>query len=161
MQFREFVLGRNRNIITSLAALSTALCLLLLAGASLSAQAKARTPAGQTQPAVRLISLEARDAETFQSDKTLEASCRKSGQNKSICLCVTYILKYEMTLSEYEVVTRLYGQTQNRQTLHQSLKNEGFKPSEIGKAEAIEKALTQAVDFDARCLAAKSYYKDS
>ena len=154
-------MGRNRNFVTSLAALCTAIILLLAAGASLPAQAKARMPAAPSQPAVSLNSLDARDAGTFQTDKTLEASCRKTGQNKSVCLCVTYILKYEMTLSEYEVVSRLYGQPQNRQTLHQTLKNEGFKPSEIGKAEDIENALTQAVDFDARCLAAKSYYKDS
>ena len=65
--------------------------------------AQARTPAAQTLPIISLDTPLARDAETFEMDKTLDAACRKTGQDKSVCLCITHIMKYELTLSEYRL----------------------------------------------------------
>jgi hypothetical protein len=101
----------------------------------------------------------ARDAETFEADRKLEAACRKSGQANATCLCVTHILKYELTLSEYRAVTRLYGQSLQRAGLRRTLREEGFSAADINRAETIERDLIQENDFAQRCSEAKAYYK--
>ena len=64
-----------------------------------------------------------------------------------------------MTLSEYQVVTRIYGQPKDRTRLYETLKNEGFNAAEIGIAEDMERSLTENKDFALRCSEAKAYYK--
>jgi len=55
----------------------------------------ANAAAAQTLPAISMNTSGARDARTFESDKALDAACRKSGQDQAICLCVTHVMKYE------------------------------------------------------------------
>lgn len=154
-------MGRHLNIKTNLAVVSFAALLVLTASAAMLSQAEARLPVAQIYPAISLNTPLARDADTFENDKTLDAACRKSGQEKSVCLCVTHIMKYELTLSEYRAATRLYGQGKDRTTLHSALKNEGVEPSEIAIAEEMERSLSQDEDFALRCAEAKTYYKTS
>lgn len=152
-------MGRHLKFKNCLAGASLAALFMLSASGTLSAQA--RSSAAQTYPVISLDTPLARDAETFQGDKTLDAACRKTGQDKSVCLCVTHIMKYELTLSEYRAATRLYGRTENRTELHNTLKNEGFKPSEISMVEQMERSLIEDKDFALRCTEAKSYYKNA
>ena len=152
-------MGRYSKKITKLMTISLAAFALSSPGTVLPLQAEASANAAQIYPAISVNTPLARDEETFENDRTLDAECRKSGQNSAVCLCVTHILKYELTLSEYQVVTRIYGQPQDRTRLYQRLKNEGFKASEIGIAEEMERSLTQDKDFALRCSEAKAYYK--
>ena len=154
-------MGQHLNIKTNLAIASAAALFILSTSAGLPTHAEARVPAAQTYPVISLDTPLARDAETFQGDKTLEAACRKTGQETSVCLCVTHIMKYELTLSEYRAATRLYGRTGDRAELHGTLKSEGFKPSEISMAEQMERSLIEDKDFALRCTEAKAYYKNA
>ena len=115
----------------------------------------------QTIPAITSLRSTGRDASTFQSDKALEAACRKSGQDKAVCLCVTYVMKYEMSLNSYRAATLLYGQSGDRSRLHNALSREGYSKSEIELAEKMERILTRANDFAMRCAKAKAYYRTS
>ncbi len=152
-------MGRYSNKITKLMAISLTAFILSSPGTILPLQAEARPDAAQFYPAISVNTPLARDEETFENDKTLDAECRKSGRKSAVCLCVTHILKYEMTLSEYQVVTRIYGQPKDRTRLYETLKNEGFNAAEIGIAEDMERSLTENKDFALRCSEAKAYYK--
>ena len=151
-------MGRHLNIKTGLTLFGVAAAFVLGSSGALPITAEARVPAAQTYPVISLNTPLARDAQTFEADKALEATCRKNGQEKAVCLCVTHILKYELTLSEYRAVTRLYGQKGDRNALRQSLKDEGFKSAEIKMAEEMEQSLVEDKDFALRCAEAKAYY---
>ena len=151
-------MGRHLNIKAKLAV--TASAALFALGASTNLPAQIRNHSAQLHPAISLNTPLARDAKTFELDKNLNAQCRKMGTPSPICLCVTHIMKYELTLSEYQIAARLYGQSENRKPLYQTLKNEGFKTSEINMAEDMERSLTKENDFDVRCEEAKAYYKN-
>ena len=153
-------MGRHLNIKTNLAIASVAALFVLSASATLPVEAEARIPAAQAYPVISLETSLARDAQTFEADKSLDAACRKSGQDKAVCLCVTHIMKYELTLSEYRAATRLYGQSGDRTALRATLKDEGFEPSEIDMAEQMEISLIEDKDFAPRCAEAKAYYKN-
>jgi len=75
----------------------------------------------------------ARDANTFKTDKGLDAACREAGQKKETCLCVVHILKYDLPLKDYETAARQFEQ-----------------------AEDI--TLIKRKDFATRCTEAKAYY---
>jgi hypothetical protein len=118
----------------------------------------ANAASAQTVPAIALNPASARDANTFESDKTLVAACQKSGQNKTVCICLTHVMKYEMSLTTYRAATHLYGQPADRSALHRKLQAEGYKASEIKTAENMERSLITAADFAPRCANAKAYY---
>ena len=151
-------MGQLLNIKTGITTASLAALFILSTSAALPNSAEA---AAQTYPVISLDTPLARDAETFENDKALEAACRKTGQDKAVCLCVTHILKYELTLAEYRAATRLYGQSEDRTAFYNSLKNEGFTASEINTAEQMEHSLIDDKDFAVRCNDAKAYYKIS
>jgi len=146
--------GRHLNIKISLFGA------IVMLGASTAAPAQTEVIAAQIYPTIPLNTPLARDAETFEIDKSLDAQCRKMGKPSSVCLCVTHVMKYELTLREYRVATRLYGQTEQRFALQQSLRREGYTASEIEMVEEMERSLTEDDDFDERCSDAKSYYKN-
>lgn len=152
-------MGRHLNFSTSLTFASFAALFILSTNAYLPVVAEARIPAAQMVPVISLETPLARDADTFESDRALEAACRQTEQDKSVCLCVTHIMKYELTLAEYKAAIRLYGQDGDRTTLYTKLKNEGFEPSDINMAEQMERSLIEDSDFTLRCAEAKSYYK--
>ena len=154
-------MGLHLNLKFCLTVSGLAALFLVSAGSALPDQAQARIPAPQTYPAISLEKPLARDAETFARDRALEASCRKSGQEKDVCLCVTHIMKYELTLSEYKAATRLYGRPDKRTAIYSALKEDGFHPAEINMAEEMERSLTANQDFATRCAEAKAYYRES
>ena len=151
-------MGRHLNIKVKLTAATLAAAFILSTSTGVPAQAL--PPVAQFYPSIPLNAQLARDADTFESDKALNEQCRTMGKRSAVCLCVTHVMKYELTLSEYYVATRLYGQAKNRNTLYQSLKSEGYKPAEINMAEEMERSLTEENDFDARCKDAKAYYRN-
>lgn len=154
-------MGRHLNIKMYLAMASLVSFFVLSASTALPVQAEARIPPAQAYPVISLDTPLARDAQTFEADRTLEAACRQSGQDKAVCLCVTHILKYELTLAEYRAATRLYGRTDDRTELRNMLRNEGFESSEIEMAEQLEISLIEDKDFALRCSEAKAYYQNS
>lgn len=151
-------MGRHLNIEMKLAAAAMTGIFALSASTSLPAHAQAAS--AQLYPTISLNTPLARDADTFEIDKILNAQCRKIGKPSAMCLCVTHVMKYELTLAEYQVATRLYGRPENRTTLHQRLKSEGYNASEIKTAEDMERSLTEDNDFDTRCSDAKAYYRN-
>ena len=152
-------MGRHLNFKANLAAAAFAALFVLSASTELSAQAPASV--AQFYPAISLNTPLARDAETFEIDRGLDAQCRKMGKKSAVCLCVTHVMKYELTLSEYIAAARLYGQPKNRTTLHRVLKDEGFKATEIDMVEDMERSLIEDDDFALRCAEAKTYYRTS
>ena len=118
----------------------------------------AHAASAQTIPAISVTN-SARDAGTFQLDKALDAACRKSGQTGPVCICVTHVMKYELSLEEYKVASRIYGQRKNRSTLRTQLYTEGYQKTAIDTAAEMEDRLIQSSDFAARCANAKAYYK--
>ena len=154
-------MGQHLKIKANLAVISIAALFVLSTSATLPAQAEARVPVAQIYPVISLNTPLARDADTFANDKTLDAACRKTGQENAVCLCVTHIMKYELTLSEYRAATRLYGQPNDRTALHSALRGEGVKATEIGMAEQMEQSLIEDEDFALRCSEAKAYYKSA
>lgn len=120
-----------------------------------------RTSDTQTYPIISLDTKLARDADTFSDDKALNTACRKLGETSEVCLCVSHVMKYELTLTEYRAAARLYGQPQKREKLRAALRNDGFGLSDIGTAEQMERTLTSGPDFALRCAEAKAYYKQS
>lgn len=150
-----------RNIKTALVVASIAgLAAMALAGAR-PAFAAPNMQTAQTHPAITIDSLMARDANSFQDDKALNAACRKMGQDNAVCLCVTHVMKYELSLKQYRAATRLYGTTTQRNAIRRSLQSEGISPSEIKIAEEMEQSLIADPNFSYRCADAKAYYKTS
>ena len=151
-------MGRHLNIEMKLTA--AAMTVLFALSASTILPAHARAASTQFYPTIPIDAPLARDADTFEIDKILDMQCRKMGKPSAICLCVTHVMKYELTLAEYQVATRLYGRTENRTTLRQRLKSEGYNALEIKMAEDMERSLTENNDFDERCSDAKAYYRN-
>jgi len=156
---REVDVAQHLNLKASIGFSAVSALFVVSASTALIAQAEARAP--RVYPAISLDTVLARDADTFEADRTIEAACRKSGQNKHVCLCVTHIMKYELTLAEHRAATRLYGQPANRTALHDVLKNEGVSPAQINLVEDMERSLTKDKDFALRCSEAKAYYKEA
>lgn len=115
----------------------------------------------QIHPTISVSAKTARDANTFQSDKALDAACRASGQESAVCLCVTHIMKYELSLASYRAAATLYGQTDKRMSLRQDLLENGYHTPEIDLAEKMEFSLIKDKDFAPRCANAKAYYRSS
>lgn len=154
-------MGPYRNIKAALVVASIAgLAAMGLSGAR-PAFAAPNMQAAQTHSASTIDNLMARDANTFQDDKALNAACRKMGRDNAVCLCVTHVMKYELSLKQYRAATRLYGTTIQRNAIRKSLQSEGFSMSEIKVAEEMETSLTADPNFSYRCTDAKAYYKTS
>lgn len=154
-------MGPYKTFRTSFGFIAVSFAALVMLGATgLTAEkAEARMPAAQTHPIISLNQILARDANTFQNDKALEAGCRKTGHDKSICLCVTHVMKYELTLDQYRAATRLYGQNGNHEDLRRTLQREGFQLEDIYIAEGMERTLISDPNFASRCATAKAYYR--
>lgn len=154
------IVTRKRHQIITVTLGWLSLCLL----APVASTAQAFTAVAQTTPAISRSAPLARDASTFEIDKALNAACRKSGQPNSAitreaCLCVTHVLKYELTLPNYRVAARIYGASGDRTQLYATLRKEGASTAQIALAEGLERDLIMASDFRERCATAKAYYK--
>jgi len=101
-------------------------------------------------------SLKARDAMTYEDDKRLTNSCIEGGQDKTDCLCLTRIFKYELSLRDYKAVSFMFNQDINNMT--PKLLKSGFSSTEISKLKNLEKTVQKSADFRSRCFNAKTYY---
>jgi hypothetical protein len=154
------IVTRKRHQIISITLGWVSLCLF----APVVSTAQAFTAVAQTTPAITRSAPLARDASTFEIDKALNAACRKSGQPNSAitretCLCVTHILKYELTLPDYRVAARIYGASGDRTQLYTTLRREGASSAQLAFAEGLERDLILSSNFRERCATAKAYYK--
>ena len=114
------------------------------------------------QSSMPIISLQAelaRDADTFADDKTLVTACMDKGQAKQTCLCVTHVLKYEMTMDEYRAAIHLYKRGDKEVMEMASLREIDLTPQDISTAREMLRGLTEAQDFSERCSEARAYYR--
>jgi len=110
-------------------------------------------------PIISLQAELARDADTFADDKTLVAACMDKGQAKQTCLCVTHVLKYEMTLNEYRAAVHLYKKEDKPNLEMASLRALNLTPQDINTARQMMRGLTESQDFSERCSEARAYYR--
>lgn len=149
-------MGRNPNLVFR----SLAVAALGIGLFSHDAMAGAKPQsAAQSYPLITLQTPLARDADTFSDDKALVKSCAAKGQPQSTCICVTHVLKYELTLNEYSAAVRLYDQSADAKTVTAALYKDGLSPSDIATAREVMRDLTTASDFQDRCAEAKAYYR--
>ncbi len=147
-------MGRNPKFkIRNLAILAAGLGLL---SQNAVAAAKAQT-VQQTYPMMSLQTELARDADTYAEDKALVETCTSKGQSQATCLCVTHVLKYELTLNEYKAAVRLYDK--DTKSLSAALRDENISPQDIQTAKDVMADLTKDSDFSERCSEAKAYYR--
>lgn len=110
----------------------------------------------QTSQAVRASVSDnnmARSADTVSDDLRLINRCIDNGRSKSECLCVTQVMKYEMSLSDYRRAARAYD-------VKVSMVSRGNDPF-AGPAARVESDITAMVsspNFDYRCAAARDYF---
>lgn len=111
------------------------LAVLFSFGASATApyKAEASSPSAQNYALAAPLDRLARDANTFRTDRGLDAACREAGQEKETCLCVVNILKYDLPLQDYRAAWNMFDQAQDI-------------------------ALIKRDDFAPRCAEAMAYY---
>jgi len=96
-------------------------------------QIEAYSPSTQNYALAAPLDRLARDANTFQTDKGLDAACREAGQEEETCLCIVHILKYDLPLKDYRATLDMFEQTE-------------------------EITLIARDDFEPRCAQAMAYY---
>lgn len=107
--------------------------------------------------------LSARDAATSRADIALTNSCIEAGQTKDYCLCVTKVLKYQMSLREYMAAVKLYPNGFNsdptaRSALKISLRQSGYNDQEITNIENFQSQLLERTNLKQQCEMASAYY---
>ncbi len=136
------------------------LAILAIGVGLLSQHAVAGTNAQTVQQTYPMISLQtelARDADTYADDKALVETCTSKGQTQATCLCITHVLKYELTLNEYKAAVRLYDQ--DAKSVSAALRDKNVSPQDIQTAKDVMANLTGDGDFPERCAEAKAYYR--
>ncbi len=103
---------------------------------------------------------EARDQPTFQQDLSLTNSCIEGGRDKTECLCVTRVLKYELSLREYRLASQIFARPapQEQSALRLTLMQQGYEDEEIGRLSSYTGKLTSASNFQNRCAEANAYF---
>jgi len=98
---------------------------------------------------------QARDAATHINDKRLTNNCIESGYNKTECLCLTRIFKYELSLKDYETMAVIFDDTESNV---QTLLSYGYNRSKLNKLKVLSETLSKSADFTSRCAKAETYY---
>lgn len=104
----------------------------------------------------------AKDLATFREDLALTNNCIETGRNKSECLCVTRVLKYELSLRDYRLASQLFAHSASapdQPKFIQALSDQGYADADVTRISRVTTALTQAKDFQNRCSMADSYFK--
>ncbi|WP_409432182.1 hypothetical protein ACJ3XI_08155 [Litorimonas sp. RW-G-Af-16] len=103
----------------------------------------------------------ARDLPTAREDLTLTNQCIDDGKDKTECLCVTTVLKYELSLREYRVASQIYTAkpNTNQSAIKMTLAQQGYTDEEISRLSRFTSNLTSESDFSARCSEAQTYFK--
>lgn len=105
----------------------------------------------------------ARDIDTYEYDRRITNDCVEAGQDKTLCLCVTQVLKYELNFGDYQSAALQYAasdeesEDQAATLLTASTQN---TISDLRRREMSQsfQALSQTVDFDNRCRTANRYF---
>lgn len=131
--------------------------------ATLQSTANAATqaaPETYAPPTRRRVPL-ARDTSTFREDVALTNACVESGQNKADCLCVTYVLKYELSLPDYRAASQMLFTPANADAAAQRAANLSARniPARITRYRNLNRELISQSDFAPRCTEADHYFK--
>lgn len=109
----------------------------------------------------------ARDMATQESDRVLTNNCVEGGYEKEECLCATQILKYEMTLRDYDAAALIFAldsdpdstdENLNREEEKAELYKRGYSEMELADLDRMTRNLMDTADFAARCRTASAYY---
>lgn len=128
--------------------LGVALCLLAppsIGGAQDANARAARTVISDTTPA--------REVDTWREDVALINQCIRRGGEKEACVCVPFVLKYEMSVGEY----REAAGTRLRQTPAPRLER-GRAETDEARTISVATRTERAPDFAQRCAVAKRFF---
>jgi len=105
----------------------------------------------------------ARDMPTFREDTGLANSCIEAGGTKTHCICVTTILKHEMSVREYKAAVKLFAAGKSAEptamtSTKMSLRSQTYTPREINRINAFQRKLIEADGFEDRCTQAAQYF---
>ncbi|MGB6228684.1 MAG: hypothetical protein WBF53_00985 [Litorimonas sp.] len=118
------------------------------------AEAQTPAPAPLTDAAALGDRAPARNIDTPFEDRRLTNACIEAGLSKADCLCVTKVLKYELTLSEYRDAVR-------RHTTGPVLINASTRGRARTQPDPALQTLIGGADFDQRCVAADRHFARS
>ncbi|MGB3455416.1 MAG: hypothetical protein WBG08_08825 [Litorimonas sp.] len=108
----------------------------------------ATAPDAVAQDKVAETVVQARHVATFETDIALTNQCVRDGGGKAVCLCVTKVLKHELTLEDYQDAVRGYvANTDTKAT-------PWIEASHAGPVVR----LAGSADFIDRCKAADRYF---
>lgn len=109
----------------------------------------------------------ARNLATQESDRALTNNCVEGGYEKQECLCVTQVLKYELSLREYDAAALIFAlesdpdstdEALDRDNAKAELYKKGYSETELADLDRMSRSLMDASDFARRCQKASTYY---
>ncbi len=109
----------------------------------------------------------ARDLVTQDSDRTLTNNCVEGGYEKEECLCATQVLKYELSLRDYDAAALIFAldadpdstdENLNRDEPKAELYKKGYSVAELIDLDRMTRNLMDGPDFRRRCQKAAAYY---
>lgn len=109
----------------------------------------------------------ARDLVTQESDRTLTNNCVEGGYDKEECLCATQVLKYELSLRDYDAAALLFALDSDPDSTAENLDREeptaalykkGYSAAELADLGRMTRNLMDGSDFTRRCQKAAAYY---
>ncbi|WP_416876753.1 hypothetical protein [Litorimonas sp.] len=109
----------------------------------------------------------ARDLVTQESDRTLTNNCVEGGYDKEECLCATQILKYELSVRDYDAAALIFAlesdpdstdENLNREEPKAELYKKGYSVAELADLDRMTRDLMDGPDFTYRCQTAAAYY---
>jgi len=167
----------NINLISKVGILSG---LSFLAVTALGASAQNQTNASTTDSQIYVLPKEkpeavlsvtavvpARDRATQKSDRILTNNCVEGGYEKKECLCATQILKYELSVRDYNAAALIFAlesdpdstdESLNREEAKSDLYKNGYSETELVDLDRMNRHLMNASDFAQRCQKAAAYY---
>lgn len=151
---------------TSAPSLHHCIAISALIGLALAWTGASHIPSAEAQAAPSLKPVAkgdvlARDVSTFTEDLRLTNECVDSGVGKTECLCVTRVLKYELSLREYRAASLIYAapiKSGERRAKKIDLMSRGYSQTEITAVDSLTRNLTKQADFVSRCSEAAEWF---
>jgi len=100
--------------------------------------------------------LPARHMPTDMETRSITNHCISGGGSKTGCVCLSTILKYEMTLRDYQAIAARTKTEERPRIILAS--GEKRAPERAETLDPIIKSLLRAPDFSERCGAAESFF---
>lgn len=123
-----------------------------------------KSPVKQTASmAVVNPAMPARNAATHDDDLRITNQCVEAGETKEACLCVTHILKYEMSIGEYAKTAAQFAPSQPEGTgpavIEASIETDPVSDLQRRQMVTAFRTITTSSDFAQRCGVASRYFE--